>query len=102
MKTVHFTTRSIDEPERASSRRMFSRVWRVCGWIPPTASWPVLSVPSWPARKRNPFARTAGENGRGAPVAGTNSGPRAAAAQPAAPSSSPTINVIFSIGFLAE
>src|SRR5687768_16363170 len=73
--TVHFTTRSSDDPVRARTSRMFSIVWRVSGPMPPGTSLNVLSVPICPERYSMFPTRTAGENGNGGgPYGVRNSG----------------------------
>src|SRR5215203_848387 len=64
--TVHFTTRSIDEPVRCSTSLMFSSVCRVSTSTPPGTSVPAdaSGVPIWPERYSMFPTRTAGENGR--------------------------------------
>src|SRR5215218_3003492 len=64
--TVHFTTRSIDEPVRCSTSLMFSSVCRVSASMPPGTSVPAdaSGVPIWPERYSMFPTRTAGENGR--------------------------------------
>jgi hypothetical protein len=46
--TVHFTTRSSDDPLASSSRLMFSSACFVSPAIPPGTIRAALSVPSWP------------------------------------------------------
>jgi hypothetical protein len=48
--TVHFTTRSIDEPLRVTMSRMLFSVCRVSARMPPGTKRPALSVPICPDR----------------------------------------------------
>src|SRR5215470_7114656 len=60
---VTFTTRSSDEPPASSTALRFSRTWRVSPAMPPPASVPGATLPSWPEAKIQSPALMACESG---------------------------------------